>query len=298
MLSEIRKIPQKALEIYEKNQGLQLPQKVYYLGLGASHCASLVLRYCGKKIYPETADEFNHYLNPREKLPLGILISLYPDNQPVLASRSLFYEYIAIVNNSSNPLLQGNNLLQSVDLGLADEIYHSSMPYLALLIVLYQGLDLDCYPAIDYIRKDFDYYEAKGRLMAEEIEKHDKKYGNNMLFILGNGPNVATAKQAALMLGKVSRRAVTGMSFSHYDHNFRDDPGKHLTIIINDNGPGKDSTTQLIDRIKNEGRKCIFIEEIDLSWIYTPINLILPFDFAAYYLGRKIKTDPAIIFNS
>lgn len=33
MLSEIKKIPQKVLEIYEKNQGLHLPQKVYYLGL-------------------------------------------------------------------------------------------------------------------------------------------------------------------------------------------------------------------------------------------------------------------------
>jgi fructoselysine-6-P-deglycase FrlB-like protein len=297
MLSEIKKIPKKALEIYEKNQGFQLPQKVYYLGLGAAYYASLVLRYCGKKIYPETAAEFNHYLNPKEKLPLGILISLYPENPMVLASRPLFYEYIAIVNNQSNPLIQGENLLHSIDLGLTDEHYHSSMPYIGLLIVLYQGLGLDCYPAIEYIRKDLDYYEAKGRLMAEEIEKNDKKNNIINLFILGNGPNVATAKQAALMLEKVSGRPVTGMSLAHYDHVFQDHPRDHLIIIINDNGPGKELTSQFSERIKNEGMNCIYIEEIDLSWIYTPINLILPFDFAAYYLERKYKSDRIFSLN-
>ena len=156
MLTEIKRIPKKALEIYEKNQGLQLPQKVYYLGLGASYYASMVLRYCGKKIYPETADEFNHYLNPKEKMPLGILVSLYPENPLVLASRSLFYEYIAIVNNQANPLIKGENILHSINLGLINEQYHSSMPYLSLLIVLYQGLGLDCYPAIDYIRRTIE----------------------------------------------------------------------------------------------------------------------------------------------
>ncbi|MBR9999879.1 MAG: hypothetical protein KFF73_12960 [Cyclobacteriaceae bacterium] len=297
MLSEIKKIPKKALEIYEKNQGFQLPQKVYYLGLGAAYYAPMVLRYCGKKIYPETAAEFNHYLHPNEKLSLGILISLSPENQMIMASRSFFYEYIAIVNNQSNPLIRGENLLHSINLGLSDEHYLSSMPYLGLLIVLYQGLGLDCYPAIDFIRRDLDYYEAKGRLMAEEIEKHDKKSNINNLFILGNGPNVATAKQAALMMARVTGRPVTGMSLSHYDHIFQENLGDHMTIVINDNGPGKEITSRFSERIKNEGTSCIYIEEIDLSWIYTPINLIIPFDFAAYYLTRKHKPDRLFTLN-
>jgi hypothetical protein len=297
MLSEIKRIPKKALEIYEKNQGFQLPQKVNYLGLGESFYATMVLKYCGKMIYPENAAEFNHYLAPREKLPLGILISLMHEDREILRSKSFFHEYIAIVNNPSNPLMQGDNLLHSIDLSLTDENYQSSIPYIGLLIVLYLGLGLDSYPAIDYIRKDLDYYEAKGRLMAEEIEKQDKKYGIKNIVVLGNGPNVATAKQAAMMLGKATVRPVAGMSLSQYDLLYKEQPKNHLTILINDNGPGMEMTNRFTERISHEGISSVFIEEIDLNWIFTPINLILPFDFAAYYLAKKYKTDRIIPVN-
>jgi glucosamine--fructose-6-phosphate aminotransferase (isomerizing) len=289
MLSEIKKIPGKTLEIFEKNRDLQLPQKVYYLGLGASYHAPLVLRYCGKQLYPEVASEFNHYLHQKEKLPLGILISLNSDNRLILPSRSFFYEYIAIINNRSNKLSDGENLLQMIDIGLTEDVYRSSLPYLSLLIVLYRGLGLDCFPAIEYIRKDFDFYEAKGRLMAEEIEKFFKRNTASGIYILGNGPNIATAKQAAMLLTRVTNRPFIGMSIAHFDHLFKNHLRDRLTIIINDNGPGKDIASRFGEKLKEEDSKCIFVEEIDLSWIFTPINLILPFDFAAYYLSQKHK---------
>jgi len=289
MLAEIKKIPGKTLEIFEKNQGLQLPQKVYYLGLGASYYAPLALRYCGRQIYPETATEFNHYIYQKEKFPLGILISLNSDNRAVLPLRSLFYEYIAITDNRSNEITKGDNLLLTIDMGLNDDHYRSSLPYLLLLITLYQGLGLNCFPAIEYIRKDFDFYEAKGRLMAEEIQKFFLKDSTNGIYILGNGPNVATAKQAAMMLTNVTNRHFVGMSLSHFEQMFKDNLRDRLVIIINDNGPVKEIAFRLGEKIKEEESRCIFVEEIDLTWLYTPINLILPFDFAGYYISQKHK---------
>jgi hypothetical protein len=291
MLSEIKKIPQKVLEIYEKNQGLQLPQKVYYLGLGPSYYACLVLRYCGKKIYPETVSEFHHYLNQNEKMSLGILISLDGDNRMLMDSRSFFYEYIAIVHHRSNSLLRGDQLLQSIDLDLPDNSFHSSLPYLGLLTALYQGLGLDCLQAIEYLRRDLDYYEAKGRLMAEEIDKFFRKNHSKSVYILGNGPNVATARQAAMILGRATPKPFIGMPLSHFDYMYPQLDPESLLIIINDNGPARELTAHFIDKMNRNETHCIFIEEIDLVWIYTPLNLILPFDFAAHYLSRQQRSD-------
>lgn len=291
MLSEIKKIPKKVLEIYEKNQGLHLPEKVYYLGLGASYYAPLVLRYCGKKIYPETVSEFHHYLSQEEKMSLGILISLDGDNRMLMDSRSFFYEYIAIVNHQSNSLLRGDHLLQSVDLDLSDNSFLTSFPYLGLLTVLYWGLGLDCLQAIEYLRKDLDYYEAKGRLMAEEIDKYFKKNHSKSIYILGNGPNVATARQAAMMLGRASRKPFIGMPLAHFEHMFQQMDQDSLLIIINDNGPAKELTAHFVEKMNRVETRCIFVEEVDLSWMFTPINLILPFDFAAHYLSTRQRSD-------
>lgn len=43
--------------------------------------------------------------------------------------------------------------------------------------------------------------------------------------------------------------------------------------------------------MKPNETRCIFVEEVDLMWMYTPLNLILPFDFAAHYFSRRQRPD-------
>lgn len=100
--------------------------------------------------------------------------------------------------------------------------------------------------------------------MAEEIEKYFKGNNTNSIYILGSGPNGATAELASLILGKASQRPIVGMSLSHYEYMFHEHSKDQLTIIINDNGPSKGINANFIEKMNAEGSRCIFIEEIDL----------------------------------
>ncbi len=58
MENELFDIPNRAQLCYQKNKGLILPEKVPYIGMGASYFAAVTLRYLGVKIFPEIANEY------------------------------------------------------------------------------------------------------------------------------------------------------------------------------------------------------------------------------------------------
>ncbi len=287
MLAEIKRIPRKALEIYEKYQAVNLPQKIPYLGMGPSYNAVLAMKYAGAKIYPDQASEYLYYQHPREKLPLAMLLSFDEEEQFTTQCRAFFHEYLAIYGHEDHPLAEGSNLLQSYCIN-ANKPSCCSTDYILSLVILYQGLNMDCFRALEFLRKDLDYYEAKGRLLSDAIINFYLNGSRGGIFVLGNGPNIATASQAATIINQTVPLALSGMSLLQFQNIYGLETKHKLIIVINDNGPGKQLSDQYIETLKEIETQCVFIEEIDVPWNLSPLTLIMPFIFAANYLSKKL----------
>ena len=289
MEKEIYDIPIQARLCYEKNKGLILPEKVPYIGMGSSYFAAVTLRYLGIRIFPELAGDYFHYLRTIKQFESAVLISQSGRTTDVINCSTCFKEFTAIVNDVESPLANQSNLKLAVPLYAGNEDFSSTKTYINTLVVLYLGHGFNVKNALDSMEHRFPEFQLTGESVGEALLKSIQKKSIKCINILGNGPNVGTAYQAALMLSESTKFPFIGMSLTQYEHGYKETAEDAVVIVVN---PSKgilfDRTQKLMDVLRNSGAKVFEINDSELEEIYSPFSSILPFFFMASFLASQL----------
>jgi len=288
MLSEILGIPESAWYCYNQIQDKSLPLNVPYLGMGSSYYAPLVLKYCGKEIYPEVASEYFHYLSPGETKPLGVLISQSGESSETLWCRDLFKEFIAITNESQSALARSKNAKEVIHLNAGREEFSSTKTFINTLVVLYNGLGIDIKSALENIYAGLGIYREWGEKTAFELAGYIRSEKLNGICFIGSGPNIATACQAALIFTETTKLTATGLPLSQYDHGPKESSPGSLIFILESGGSSKTRTDRLADKLIFAGAQVIPVIELSLTEILSPFALIIRTNFLSYYLSHEL----------
>ncbi|MBL7966681.1 MAG: hypothetical protein JNK09_06740 [Prolixibacteraceae bacterium] len=299
MEKELYDIPMQARLCYEKNKGLILPDKVPYIGMGSSYFAALVLRYAGVKIFPEIAGEYFNYIRMIRQFENAVLISQSGRTTDVINCSTCFREFIAILNNTESGLMLQPNLKMTVPIYAGNENYSSTKTFINTLIVLYMGHGFDVRKALDKIVERFAEYELIGRTIGASIENSLRKRKDRCINIIGSGPNVGIAYQAALVLSESTKIPFSGMSITQYEHGYKETATDSIVIVINPkNGVLFARTQKLMNLLRNSGATVFEISETELDEILSPFTSILPFYFMASFLQKRLGIQvPFLIGN-
>jgi len=287
---ELYEIPFRAELCYQKSKGIILPEDVPYIGMGASYFAALTFRYLGINLYPEKAAEFHNYLNPVRRFKNGVLISQSGQSSETLWCADHFDSFTALVNEESSPLAIHSACGKQYLLYAGKEERFPTKTYLNTLLLLYLGFGFDPKNVLQVYKTQMSYFERIGIELGELIRKKIRGLRRKSIYILGNGPNIATAEMAALVLSEVLKIPVLSMSASEYDHGFKETSKNVLAIIINHLGPELQRTKSLIETIQNAGAEVFELTDPLIDSLYSPLTFPLYFFFAAEYLSHKQKT--------
>jgi len=299
MEKEIYDIPFHARLCYEKNKGLILPEKVPYIGMGSSYFAAVVLRYLGVKIFPELAGEYFHYIRMIKQFDNAVLISQSGRTTDLLNCASCFREYTAIVNDTDSALANEENCKLVVPIYAGEEKFSSTKTFLNTLVVLYLGHGFDVKDTLHSIERRFSEFELTGNSIGTLLLKNIRNKKASCIHILGSGPNVGTAYQAALMLSETTRFPFVGMSLTQYEHGYKETAENAIVIVIN---PSKSvlmtRTLQLMDTLRNAGAKVFEVNDPELDEIYSPFSSILPFFFLARYIALQLGIEDTFVIGN
>jgi glucosamine--fructose-6-phosphate aminotransferase (isomerizing) len=285
---EIKEIPERALDFWKNSKDFILPLKVPYIGMGSSYFAPLSFKYLGIDIYPEIASEYFNYLKGNKSVD-AVILSQSGRSTEALWCAKLFEKYTAISNDIDSSLCINDNVNQVVEMLAGKEEFSSSNTYINTLLVLFKGFGFNAKPAIDLLFKNFATYEETGKKLAEEIFDLLKSKSIHGIYILGNGPNIGTAYQAALILSESTKINFTGLPMAQYDHGPKETAKDSIVIVINSKGSNYERANKLQQKIKDAGANVFEIEEPEVSENFSIINNIVIFNFLAYYLARHFN---------
>ncbi|QIA08175.1 SIS domain-containing protein [Draconibacterium halophilum] len=289
MKDEVFEIPYRAELCYKKNKGLILPEDVPYIGMGASHIATQAFRYMGINFFPEKAAEYFNYLLKYKEPDKGVLISQSGQSSETIWCADYFKSFIAVVNNEKSALGNHPNCSKKVLLYSGVENHIATKTYINTLLVLYLGFGFDPAEAVEALKKYQTGFEEVGTEIGAKIYSRTKRKKRCCVYILGNGPNVATAKVAALVLSQVMRRPVLSMSVSQYEHGFIETAKDSMVIAINHEGREHNRTKKLLKKVNSAGAETYELCNKYVESIFSPLTLPIPFYFAAEYLSQKLK---------
>ncbi len=289
MKDEVFEIPYRAELCYKKNKGLILPEDVPYIGMGASHIATEAFRFMGINFFPEKAAEYFNYLLKYKEPDKGVLISQSGHSSETLWCADYFKSFTAVVNDENSPLGNHQNCTKKVLLYSGEENHIATKTYINTLLVLYLGFGFDPVEAVDALKKHQSDFDDLGMEVGKLIYTRTMRKKRSCLYILGNGPNIATANVAALVLSQVTRMPVLSMSVSQYEHGFLETSRESMVIAINHEGRESARTKRLLRKVKNAGADTFELSNKYVESIFSPITLPMPFYFAAAYLSERLK---------
>lgn len=289
MKSEIYEIPYRAELCFQKNKGIILPEDVPYIGMGASYIATKVFRYLGIRILPEKAAEYYNYLIKYKNPVKGVLISQSGKSSETLWCADYFKSFSAILNDAESSLGKHKNCQEQIFLHSGEETFIPSKTYINTLLILYLGFGFDPSEVLTVYKRKMVEMEQQGQILGEMIRKNIKSWRKKSIYILGNGPNIATADLASLVLSEVIKVPVLSMSVSQYDHGFKETAKNTLVIAINHKGPEQQRTEKLLNVVNKAGAETFELSESFVDSLYSPLTFPIPFFFAAEYLLQKLK---------
>ena len=295
MLAEINEIPLKAIEFLKQSPNYTLPLGVPYLGMGSSWFAPLAFKYMGVDIQPEMASEYFNYLQPETKLVSGVILSQSGRSSEALWSIGLFEKYVAITNYPENALSNSSNVAQTIDLLAGDEQYSSSKTYVNTLIALFKGFGIDCQKAVDVMVKNMSAYRQLGERMANEVFELISTQKIHGIYIIGSGPNIATAYEASLILSESTKLCFTGLPMAQYDHGPKETAANSVVIQILAKGKSYERSQKLTKMIEASGAHVLAVEEPDIEENFSVLHNIVPFNFMAYYLEQKLNVGETFV---
>jgi glucosamine--fructose-6-phosphate aminotransferase (isomerizing) len=289
MLVEINEIPQRAVDFLKLSPSYQLPTGVPYLGMGSSWFAPLAFKFMGIDILPEMASEYFNYLKKEGKQKNGVILSQSGRSSEALWCAGLFEKYIAITNNPESPLNMGAGVSQSVHLFAGEEQYSSSKTYINTLLALFRGFGFNVEKAVDLLIDKIPVYQQLGEQIAGEIFDLIISKKIHGIYIIGSGPNIATAFEAALILSESTKLCFTGLPMAQYDHGPKETAANSIVIQILAKGKSYDRAQKLTEMIKASGAHVFTIEEPETEENFSVLHNIVPFNYMAYYLAERLN---------
>ena len=140
---------------------------------------------------------------------------------------------------------------------------------------------------INSIESDLHVYEKTGRQWADSIYPAIEQGKWKGAFILGNGPNLATAMQAALILTESTGLPFQAMSLAQFDHGPKESsPGSFIYIISPEHDHAK-RIDVISKQIINAGAMVSVLNIAGEEYL-TPIPAVIPFFFYAHFLSQKL----------
>jgi glucosamine--fructose-6-phosphate aminotransferase (isomerizing) len=109
------------------------------------------------------------------------------------------------------------------------------------------------------------------------------------IYITGSGPNIATAYEASLILSESSKMSFNGLAMSQYDHGPKETAAGSIVIQIMAKGKAYNRTRKLNEVIEKAGAHVITVEETEADEKFSIIHNMVPFNFMAYYLAKKLN---------
>lgn len=289
MKKEIGEIPLNAELCYKKNKGIILPENVPYLGMGSSHVATTVFRYLGINIYPEVAADYYNYLLKYKVSENGVLVSQSGESSETLWCADHFKSFTAIVNGVESPLAKHNNCKAVIDLLSGKEDFIPSKTYINTLLVLYLGFGFDPGKVIKVLKNELSFFEERGNELGDMLYKRLRWRRKKGIYIIGSGPNVATANHAAIILQQATKMPVIAMPSAQYDHGHKETAKNSLVIGINHKGPEYQRIKNILNMVKDAGGKAFELKRPMVESVFSPITFSIPFLFAAHYLSEKMN---------
>lgn len=297
LLEEILEIPQRAHDFYQKNKNIKLPLKVPYIGMGSSYFAPLTLFYCGIDIHPQIASEYYYYLS-KNTLPLGVLISQSGESSETVWNLENFLEVTSITNNPQSTLATAKKTKNAVLIYAGEEKFSSTKTYINTLLTLYSGFGIDASEAIRTASKKFSSYQTNAKQQARDVSKYIHTHHVKGLYVLGSGPNIGTAYEAALTLSETTKLSWIGMSVAQYDHGPKETADDTVVIVLNGNGKDK-KRIELVKRVAKEKTNALVVEfsEPALEELMSPLPLIIQANFLMNYLADELKVGTTFEFG-
>ncbi len=287
-LQEIMEIPYAAGNLLT-SKSYDLPLHVPYLGMGSSYFAPLCFKYMGIDIQPEIASEYFYYSSKRTYIAPPVIISQSGKSSESLWCAGLFKDYVALSNDENSILCNAPAVSLAVPLLAGSEKYSSSKTYVNTLLALFKGHGTAIGPAIQLLEKKFNVYESKGKEMADTVFGWLQDQHVHGIYITGSGPNVGTALQAALILSETTKLSFQGLQLAQYDHGPKETAEGSIVINIVAKGPSNLRTHSLIKKIEACGARILLVEEPDASENMSVLYNIIPFNFMAYYLAKRLN---------
>lgn len=288
MLNEINEIPSKAKYFLDNTPAYQLPLNVPYLGMGSSYFAALAFYYMGIPIDPYVASEYFNYISPGTKKQEAVLVSQSGKSSETVWCSSLFEHFTAITNDAGSTLATHPAVKQSILLNAGIEHYSSSKTYINTLLSLFRGFNIDCTDTINTMVTHWENYHSLGKKMAEEFYQLYLEKKSSSFYITGNGPNIATALQAALILSESTKLNFNGMPMAQYDHGPKETANNSIVIQIVSQGPSFDRSFQLTQSIRKAGAYVMTVQEPAASEKLSILPNSVPFNFMAHYLSQLL----------
>ena len=288
MLKEINEIQTVAESCYEKNNNIKLPLNLPYLGMGSSYFALLAIKYQGINIQCELASEYFNFLSKNKKIPMGVLISQSGSSSEVLWCKELFDEYICIVNYEITELSKNNRLKEEIFIHAGKEDHSATKSYVNTLITLYNGFGIEVKQAIETLEKKKKEYEEWGINIADKIYSLIQQNKMKAIYIIGSGVNNSTINQAALILTECTKLPVIALPTAQYDHGPKESAKDSVVIGINNNGTDKKRIENILETVRGAGATTFEYVENSVEENLSPITSIVPFNYLAYYLQKRL----------
>jgi glutamine---fructose-6-phosphate transaminase (isomerizing) len=295
MLQEIMEIPQRARDFWSSPAKIVLPLNVPYLGMGSSFFAPLAFKLMGVPIQPEIASEFYNYQARDRRFTNGVILSQSGRSSEALWCAQLFEQYVGISNHTQNALCTASNVSGFIDLMAGDEHYSSSKTYINTLLALFKGLGFEAADAIDLLWKKMPEYAKKGEGIANRVFEliHTEKIHG--IFIIGSGPNIATAYEASLILSESTKLCFTGLPMAQYDHGPKETAANSIVIQILAKGRSYERALKLTKMIEASGAFVLVVEEPEADENFSVLHNMVPFNFTAYYLAKKLNVGETFV---
>lgn len=273
LIDEINELPAVARKALDGHMGLKLPVDVPYVGMGASYNAALAMQYSGRRIAPFVASEYFGYLNPGV-LPLGVLLSQSGESSETKWCRDLFVSYVAIVNDIDSTLALDARVEESIDLMAGPEDFSSTKTFVNMLVVLYLGLGIDPTAAVERLERDFDTFADQAKRRADEMTAYFERYDVRSMYVVGSGPNVATAHQVALASSETLKRSWCAMSIGQYDHGPKETAENSAVILLDARGREASRVQSVRETLRDKSNALVVdVVEDEVGETLSPIPL-------------------------
>jgi glucosamine--fructose-6-phosphate aminotransferase (isomerizing) len=252
----------------------------------------------GIPVLPEIASEFYNYQSKGRNFSHGVIISQSGRSSEALWCTKLFDSYIGISNHTESSFCTAPNVSRCIDLLAGDEQFFATKTYINTLLALYKGFGFEATDSIDLLRKSMPDYARKGEEMANQVYDWIIEKTIQSIYILGSGPNIATALEAALILSESTRLNFHGMTMAQYDHGPKETANGSIVIQILAKGASWDRSVRLTEIISGAGGTVISVEEPDVDENFSILHNIIPFNFMAYFLAEKLNIQETFVIGS